>query len=281
MATDPLDSLHAPLTSLPGIGPRLATLLARAVSGETIRDLLFHLPDHYIDRRERSLLHDAKPGGIGTFSVEVTGHETPARKNQPHRVVIRDASGFGEVVLFHAASLARFPVGAKLMISGRVDRYAGRPSLAHPDHVVPADREASLPTIEPVWPLTAGLYPSVVARAMAGALTRLPALPEWQNPSVLRRRHWPGFGDALHALHAPTAAIPDDAPARRLACDELLARQLAFALIRARRRKRPGRAFTGNGALRAAALARFGFSPTPAQASALSEIDADLASPHR
>ncbi|HQT74499.1 MAG TPA: ATP-dependent DNA helicase RecG, partial [Acidiphilium sp.] len=61
----------------------------------------------------------------------------------------------------------------------------------------------------------------------------------------------------------------------------LLARQLAFALIRARRRRRKGRAFAGDGRLRAAALERFGFAPTAAQDEALAEIDADLASPHR
>ncbi|MCF3945600.1 ATP-dependent DNA helicase RecG [Acidiphilium iwatense] len=275
-----IDSLRAPLTSLPGIGPRLAALLARAVGGDTLRDLLFHLPEHFIDRRERFLLRDAKPGSIGTFTVEVVGHEAPSRKSQPHRVVIRDSSGFGEVVLFHPGRLVQFPVGAKLLISGKVERYADRITLPHPDYVVPVMQEAALPMIEPVWRLTAGLYPRVVARAMAAALARLPDLPEWQNPSVLRQRHWPGFGDALRALHAP-AAIPDDKPARRLAYDELLARQIAFALIRRRSRKRPGRAFTGKGHLRAAALARFGFPPTNAQAAALAEIDADLAAPHR
>jgi ATP-dependent DNA helicase RecG len=75
--------------------------------------------------------------------------------------------------------------------------------------------------------------------------------------------------------------MPDDKPAERLAYDELLARQIAFAVVRGMRRRRPGRALIGDGRLRRAALARFGFSPTAAQVQALTEIDADLAAPHR
>jgi ATP-dependent DNA helicase RecG len=283
VTTDPADSLEffrAPLTSLPGLGPRLSALLARAVGGAAIRDLLFHLPDHFIDRRSRYLLNEAVPGAIGTFTVEVMRHDKGDRAKSPHRVVIRDASGFGEVVLFHAGRLAQFPIGAKLTISGKVERFNDRASLSHPDYVVPAGTEVGLPLVEPVWGLTAGLVPKVVARAMNGALARLPVLPEWQQASVLRARGWPGFDAALRALQAP-AEIPDDEPARRLAYDELLARQIAFALIRRRRRKRPGRSFEGGAALRQTALTRFGHYPTQAQVAALAEIDADLAAPHR
>ena len=283
MTTDPADSLaffRAPLDSLPGLGPRLSALLARAVGGATIGDLLFHLPEHFIDRRERYLLKDAVAGTVGTFTVEVMRHDKGDRAKSPHRVVIRDASGFGEITLFHAARLVQFPVGAKLTVSGKVERFNDRASLPHPDYVVPAANEAGLPLVEPVWGLTAGLVPKVVARAMNGALARLPDLPEWQQAGVLRKQGWPGFGVALRALHAPTD-IPDEKPARRLAYDELLARQIAFALIRRRRRRRPGRSFSGGEDLRQTALTRFGYQPTPAQAAVLAEIDADLAAPHR
>ena len=97
---------------------------------------------------------------------------------------------------------------------------------------------------------------------------------------MLRKRKWPGFGEALRALHAPVE-VPDDRPGERLAYDELLARHLAFAMVRARRRKRPGRVLTGDGRLRAEALKRFGHALTSGQLQALGEIDADLAAPHQ
>ncbi len=275
-----LEPLRAPITSLPGLGPRLSVLLARLVGGETVRDVLFHLPVDFVDRRGVVSIKAARPGVVATLRVEVIRHEAPGRKGHPHRVVIGDGTAFAEIVLFHAARLVQFPVGARLLVSGKVEVFADRITLPHPDFVLPQAQEAGFPWIEPVWPLSAGIVPRVMRRAALAALERLPELPEWLSDSVMKHRRWPAFKAAFVALHAP-AEIPDARPAERLAYDELLARQVAFALVRARRRKRGGRALLGNGKLRAEAARRFGFAPTAGQLSALAEIDKDLASPHQ
>jgi ATP-dependent DNA helicase RecG len=113
---------------------------------------------------------------------------------------------------------------------------------------------------------------------MAGALARIPPLPEWHDPALLKREAWPDFAAALTGVQAPLES-PDPQARRRLAYDEALAGQVALALVRRRVRARPGRALLGDGHLRAAALAAFGHAPTPAQTHALAEIDADLAAP--
>ena len=61
----------------------------------------------------------------------------------------------------------------------------------------------------------------------------------------------------------------------------MLAGQVAQALIRGRVRARVGQPLMGDSHLRDEALRRFGFTPTPSQVQALTEIDADLASPRR
>jgi ATP-dependent DNA helicase RecG len=275
-----LAPLRAPVSSLPGLGPTLAALVARLVGGAAVRDVLFHLPVDFIDRRPTPLIKEAVPGTVATLRVWVARHEAPARKGQPHRVIIGDDSGFAEIVLFHAARLVQFPIGAKLIVSGKIELFADRITMPHPDYVALQTRDETFPWIEPVWRLSAGVVPKVMRRAVLGALARLPTLPEWQETSVLRRRGWPGFGAALQALQAPVA-LPDEKPGQRLAYDELLARQIAFALVRARRRRRPGRVLAGDGRLRAAALRRFGHEPTAAQLQALAEIDADMTAPHQ
>jgi ATP-dependent DNA helicase RecG len=280
VSADILLPLRAPVASLPGLGPRLSVLMARLVDGGTVRDVLFHLPVDFTDRRSMPRIAEARPGTVATLKVEVIRHEAPAKKTQPHRVVIGDGSGFAEIVLFHAARLTQFPVGAKLIVSGKLDRFADRLVMAHPDYVANALRDEEFPWIEPVWPLTAGIVPRVMRRAALGALSALPDFPEWQDASVLRSRGWPGFGEALHALHAPQE-VPSQKPYERLAYDELLARQISFAIVRGLRRRRAGRALKGAGRLRAVALKRFGFAPTAGQLQALADIDADMAAPHQ
>jgi ATP-dependent DNA helicase RecG len=115
---------------------------------------------------------------------------------------------------------------------------------------------------------------------MTQALGRVPSLPEWHDAALLRRETWPSFIEALRAVQAPME-VPEQKCRERLAYDELLADQVALAVVRGRLRTRPGRALAGDGVLRAKALERFGFTLTPSQTTALREIDADLSSERR
>jgi ATP-dependent DNA helicase RecG len=117
-------------------------------------------------------------------------------------------------------------------------------------------------------------------RPLADALDRVPDLPEWHDPALLAREKWPSHAEALRALHLP-GVPPAPAARRRLAYDEVLAGQVALAIVRRRVRDRPGRSLTGDGSLRARALARFGYALTGSQRAVLAEIDADLAAPRR
>lgn len=277
---DLLAPLLAPLASLRGVGPAVAGLIAKAAGGTRVLDLLFHLPESFTDRRARPSIRSAERGQTATLAVEVVRHEPPARRRQPWRVIVRDPSGFGELVFFNQNRLRQMPVGARLLVSGKVERFGERLSMPHPDHVAPAERPEQIPPFEPVWPLTAGLFAGHLRAALAEALARLPTLPEWHDPALLGREAWPGFGAALRALHQPREP-PATAARTRLAYDELLAHQVAIAWLRRRERQRAGRALTGDGALRARALARFGHPMTASQTAALAEIDADLAAPRR
>jgi len=272
-----LAPLFVPLTSLRGVGEALSVLMARAIGGGRVIDLLFHLPDSYLDRRARRRIGDAVPGEIATLEVEVVGIEPPATRRQPTKVRVADDTGFAELVFFNRFPANRLSVGARVLISGKFGE--GR-QMPHPDFIVPADRAAQLPGIEPVWPLTAGLFAYHLRRPMAEALTRLPDLPEWHDTALMKRERWPSFAEALRLLQAPEVP-PGPEPARRLAYDELLAGQVALAVLRRRVRARPGRTLVGDGHLRRAALAAFGHDLTDAQRDVLAEIDEDLAAPRR
>ncbi len=281
MDTDPLAPLFAPLSSLRGIGAETAKRIAHVAGGERVIDLLFHLPESYLDRRARPTIRAAQPGIVATLAVEVVRHEKPSTARQPWRVVVKDDTGVAELVFFKFTREAQMPPGARLLVSGKLESFNGRLTIVHPDHVVPADHPERIPGLEPVWPLTAGLWPRQVASAMAQALARVPALPEWQDPALLRREKWVPFPEALRAVQAPTDALPDRRFRARLAYDELLAGQVALAVIRGRARARPGQPRVGDSRLRDKALERFGHTPTASQAKAVAEIDADLASPRR
>src|ERR1041384_4962930 len=89
-----LDPLFGALTSLPGIGPKLARLFGRLTDREPPRilDLLFHLPSGTIDRRARPKLRDVVPDTIATVAVTIDSHRPPPpnRPRAPYNVYASD-----------------------------------------------------------------------------------------------------------------------------------------------------------------------------------------------
>jgi ATP-dependent DNA helicase RecG len=273
--------LFAEPTALDGVGPRTAKLLERLDVSRPVH-LLFLLPTGGADRRLRASVRGLALPAVATVEVEVGLHQPPATRTRPYRIHVRDAETEFLLVFFHAQPerLRRLlPSGARRIVSGRVELFDGLAQMAHPDHVLPVSEAEALPDYEPTYPLTQGLTQRTLRKALADALHRAPRLPEWIDPGLLAGRGWPDWRAALEAAHAPAgpADLGPGAPAReRLAYDELLSHQLTLALARARTRRRKGYVTSGDGSLRARALAALPFPLTGAQARAAAEIAADM-----
>ena len=287
-----LNPLFAAITTLPGIGDKVARLYRRLTGREgtpRVVDLVFHLPTGAVDRRARPVLRDVVPGTVVTVAVTVDHHRPPPpnRPRSPYLIYASDATGSLVITYFNARKdyIDRLlPVGQHRIVSGTMALYDGMLQMVHPDFVVDEAGLASLPAIQPIYPLTEGLTPQSLRRAIAAALDRVPVLGEWLDAALLAREKWPGFGDALRALHRPTEPtdLAVEGPAwSRLAYDEMLAGQLALALVRAHMRRRGGRARAHDARLQAKVLAALPFELTGSQRGAIAAINADLGKPER
>ena len=278
--------LFSDLTSLPGVGEKTTTAF------ETLkifkpRDLIFTLPHSVVDRRIVPTVQGLPKAIIITVQVTVIQHILAHSRGKPHRIIVEDAESTIELIYFHVRGdyLEKLlPVGEQRLISGKLEAFDNRTQMVHPDYVLPLDQQSSLPSFEAVYPLTAGISPKVMLKAVTAALTRVPNLDEWIEPSLLRDRHWPRFKIALQFAHGPKAAfdIAAQAPAReRLAYDEFLAHQLTKAIARSQARMNIGRRTEGDGRLQTKILAQLPYKPTGAQSRAIAEISADMESPRR
>ncbi len=286
-----LSPLFASLTSLPGVGPKLEVFYAKLLAREAPRviDLLLHLPSGAIDRRARPKLRGVQAGQVVTVAVTVEEHRPspPHRSRAPYKVLASDDTGDITLTFFHARKdyLEKLlPVGQMRYVSGTAEFYDGMLQMVHPDRVVDEKGFADLPLVEPVYPLTEGLALGTVLRAMDGAVARLPELPEWQDESWLSRERFPTFADALRRLHRPVEPhdiAPEGLDWTRLAYDELLAGQLALALVRSHMRRQAGRGSASEGRLRARILKALPYSLTHSQQQAVNDIINDLALPQR
>ena len=288
-----LNPLFTEVSTLPGVGPKLAPLFDRLLTGQErparLVDLLFHLPYAAIDRRARPKIREAKPDEIVTLEVVATEHRPPQSKygKGPYRVIVEDDTGDLMLVFFmnNPAWIERaLPLGQKRWISGKLELWDGHLQMVHPDRILDEAGLAKLPPVEPVYSLTEGLFPRILARTIELALKKLPKLPEWLDPALLQQRQWPSFSAALTQFHQPQSPAdiaPASAAGCRLAYDELLASQLALRVVRGQMKTAKGRAKIGDGRLTAQILAALPYTLTSAQTTALAEIRADLAAPSR
>jgi ATP-dependent DNA helicase RecG len=281
-----LNDLFKPVASLPGLGPRLGKLVEK-LAGPHVVSLVFHLPCGIIDRRYAPRVNEAQDGRVATLTVTVDSHVPPLSKRHPFRVRCVDETGVLELTFFHARGdwiEKQYPIGRRIVVSGKIEVFRDQPQMSHPDAVLPVDEADKLETVEPVYPMTNGLPAKTLRKAALKALDLLPDLPEWQDAAWLKREGWAGWRAALRAAHHPDseADLALDTPhRRRLAYDELLANQLALALVRRHHRQLGGRPTRGDGRLRAAVSAALPYALTDAQTQALADIDADMGSDKR
>jgi ATP-dependent DNA helicase RecG len=266
--------------------------LYKKLVGEHIVNLLWHVPSGVIDRSYAPQLKYAEPNRIATLTLNIVEHNPPRKPKLPYRIVGVDDTDQIVITYFNVKGdyLANlYPTNKKVVISGLLERYKANWNMNHPDYVLPVERIAEIPRFEPVYPLTEGLSTKMLRKTIEQALSKAPDLPEWNDNALMKRENWPIWKPALLAAHKPTPEIAPggtehtDTPAarRRLAYDELLADQLALAIIREHLRAGSGRVLAGDRALQDKLTASLPFRLTNGQNQAIAEISADMKAPKR
>ena len=272
MRPDILNPLFAEVTSLKGVGQALARPLERLRIARVI-DLLFHLPSGWIDRLPRDELMQGDVGRTIVITLTPRDYRISSSPRSPTRVQATDSHGNYVSLTFFGGSSGwakkLFPIGEAKRVSGKLEQYGDQLQMVHPE---PIEDGGALREREAIYPLSEGITSKRIAALVAQALTRVPMLPEWIEPSLKAKHDWPDWHDAIARVHAD----PADAVARaRLAYDEVFANQLALSIVRADTRRRRGRALAGDGRLRD--MLRLPYTPTGAQSRTVAEIEGDLA----
>jgi len=284
MRPEILFPLFAPITSLKGVGPRVSPLLER-LAGPYVRDVVFLKP-HALIRRQSAHLSAALDGEVMTFEVVIDSHQSARSNAQPLRMRVSDPTGVMTLVFFGRFGdqiERRHPVGARRIISGKVEDGKYGRQMVHPDYMVEPQKRDEVPQIEAIYPATEGLPARRVRTFVLEALERAGELPEWQDPAWRAREQFPSWRDALQLIHHVNSEAdlsPLSPHYRRLAYDELLAQQLAMAQRKAQRRKAPAARITPSSSAESIE-ADLPFAFTGAQRRALAEIRADLAAGER
>jgi ATP-dependent DNA helicase RecG len=273
MRPDILNPLFAEVRSMKGVGPGLAKPLDR-LKLERIKDLIYHFPATWTYRKQVSLLDVADVGENIIIRIIIADHRGGSSPRAPTRIFASDAEGNYVTLTFFGRNggwaRKQLPVGEERIISGKLERYGDELQMVHPDHIEPVDSKTSPGLAEPVYPLSDGLTNNRLSQLVGDAMTRIPILPEWIEPSLLKKRGWTDWASSLTKVHRKE----DEAARDRLAYDELFSNQLAMRLVRAAMDRRAGAPINGDGRL--VDTLKLPFELTGAQKRTIAEIEGDL-----
>ena len=258
----------------------------------TVRDLLWHLPARYEDRRHVVPISELGAAALDRVTVvgclrDVRSQRIAGRRAPFSRALVDDGTGTVRAVWFDRPYLARqVAPDVRYLVSGALRPGSRAVELVNPS--VEPWTGAPPATLTPVYPRLGPLGPAAVRRLVAAAMEQVDLEGAEPLPrTLLERRGLPVLGDALRGIHLPAA---DTEPSsleqrtstahRRLAYGELFALQLRLALRaeRGRRRRKPQR-YEVDRRVRAIAREALPFRLTGAQRQALETIVGEMRSP--
>ncbi|WHQ46404.1 MAG: hypothetical protein MTP17_02710 [Candidatus Midichloria sp.] len=169
-----------PLQYIKGVGPKKAELLSN-LGYNSVKELIFHIPTHYIDRRKITALNQAKSGQILSQIVTIDAILPKNRNQKITKILCKNQTGSISLIFFHLnkSALLSWKVGDQIAISGKVDWNYGSLQMLHPDVMVPHFKAEQSFIIEPVYPASLQLNSKSIASVIKEILKVLPLLPEW------------------------------------------------------------------------------------------------------
>ncbi len=227
--------LESDVQYLKGVGPRRAALLRR-LGIVTVRDLLLHLPRSYEDVSRIQPIQDLVPDRWAVIAGRILFIERRSVGNDRLKIVtvgVSDKTGVIHLIWFNYEQIGeRLKPGQSIICAGKVERYRHELQMKHPQ-IVGIDRELPTDPFLPVYPLTQDLRVQELRRIMKHALAQCAdQWPEIVPRQLLLKRGLPPAGQAVREVHFPPSLEAAEQARRRLAYEELLIFQLAFAVLR-------------------------------------------------
>lgn len=227
-----------PVGAMPGVGEKRAQSFAKA--GVTaLSDLLHYYPRAYQNRGDVRNLADIREGTrtgetITCSAVLTVGTEPQMRMIRRGMTLVKfsafDESGSCEITYFNMDYVRRtFHVGATFRFFGQFRYDYGRVQVTNPIYE-PWVEGRILPSIVPVYPLTAGLSQKLLYQCTGEALMRLAGnLSEYLPAWILREASLPSHSWMVNVLHRPQSLEQLEAARKRLVFEELFLQFVCMA----------------------------------------------------
>lgn len=222
---------HSPVREIKGIGEKTEKLFQK-MGVYTAGDLLRYYPRTYDIYEAPVPVSELEEGTVAAVEGCVFGsvQVSPNRKLQTVSALIRDLTGTLKVLWFRMPFLRNtLRSGSRIIVRGRVVNKRGGFVMEHPEIFQPVEKyQEKLNTMQPVYPLTAGLSNLTVMKAVREALEHIHLQRETIPESIRQRYHLCEYNYALRGIHFPADKTMYMYARKRLVFEEFLEFLLAI-----------------------------------------------------
>lgn len=277
------DPLSAPVSSLSGVGPKRALLLAN-FGVSAAGDLLWVFPRRYEDRRNLSKIKDLVPGRSAVVIADVADISRKRLRGGLELVTaeMTDDTGSINATWFNRKGLEYvLKPGTRAALYGVPSIRVRTLEISNPSFeiVKEGDEPGKFAGIIPVYPSTAGLPARWFRGLMKNAVDELlPLIPETLPPWVMAKRGLPPLREALGSMHAPRCGEEWKNARRRLAYEEFFLLQAGLAYKRRKFKGHNAKLTISDAKICESFIEKLPFPLTAAQRNAINDILADLSS---
>lgn len=194
------------ISALKGIGDKTEALF-RKLDIRTIGEVIRYYPRTFEIFEEPVLISELEEGRTAAVSGTVFGpiQVSSGKTLQVTSLYLKDMTGTLKVIWFRMPYLRKtLGRGGLLVLRGRVVRRKDGILMEHPEIYYPASKYGEkLNTMQPVYPLTAGLSNNTVIKTVRQALDYVSEDQDILPASIRERFHFMPFVKAISHMHFP------------------------------------------------------------------------------
>ena len=225
------------ISELKGVGEKTEKLF-RKMGVYTVGDLLRYFPRGYDVYEKPVSIGELEEGKISAVKGTVYGRVQVggSRNMQVTTAYIKDLTGTLRVVWFRMPFLRNtLKSGSAVIVRGRVIDKKGKLVMEHPEIFTPPEEyESKQNTLQPIYPLTAGITNKAVLKAVRQAMENLDLTRDFLPAELRYKYQLAEYNYAMRGIHFPLDKAELYHARNRLVFDEFLIFILALRQTRER-----------------------------------------------
>ena len=197
---------HSRIVDLKGVGDKTEKLFQK-LNIYTVGDLLRYYPRAYDVYEEPVPIQNVHEGQVATITGNIYGKVQVAtmRNLQVTTAYVKDLTGTLKVVWFRMPFLRNtLKSGSVVTLRGRIVSKRGQLQMEHPEIYFPSSAyDTKKDTMQPIYPLTAGLSNQTIIKTMKQAIQYLDLKKEFLPNSIRMEFNLAEYNYAVRQIHFP------------------------------------------------------------------------------